>query len=418
MSYDEKVDARLPFSTIKADGEINLLILPVNISEVLAHSVMGPLAFFIIEHWGKNVTTSDQKLELSVKSEQERLFFLGLINRLTNPFPETGYKFSTDKKAPQKKGRACADAELYLGHGNVKYARFEYLPPSVKIGKSKLLSSMVYDMIGMKQRGIAEGILTCIARIAKEKNIKDSNAMEAFNSFLIPIGVIVETIVRKKVIEVRKNGQMIKQSTPIHVGRPSSFLEVLTDIEKEYLKAKEAPWDDIHTITTSYAKGIKIVEIAHFINIYKDAYDRTFDVANKLNSWRAIRRRKFEEYLPKGKKTRSFKTTDIEGFLSWLVETEEEGKFVFNTQNIDLMNFGGLKSCFEEAFLFNQFTKGSSLNTPGIVNKVRRELPREEFASFIAYIGWIPLGRFSEYIGYLTGQQVADPRMEPYDPGD
>lgn len=403
MSYDEKLDTRVPFSVVKDKEDKAILLLPLNIDETLAHPIMGPLTFFIIEKWGPNVSTSDLKVELSEKSEHERLFFLGLINRLNSVFPETGYKFTTDKKAPQKKGRACADAELFLANGNVNYARFEYLPPSVKLGKSKLLSSMFYDLLGMKQQNIASGMMAQIARIAKQKNNNDINAKKAFTSFNIPIGVVIETIVRKKVVEVRKNGQVIKESTPIHVGKPSNFAEVLTPVEKDYLKKKETPWDDIHTMTMEFHKGIPVASIEEFSAAYKKAYEKTFEVANKLNSWRAIRRKKFADYLPKGKKARPFKSTDTEGFFQWLVEPEEDGKSMsFDTSNIDLMNFGHLKACFDETFIYSQFTKGSSLNTPGVMFKIEKTLPPGEFIEFVKYVGWIPLGKFSDYIGYLA----------------
>lgn len=403
MSYDEKLDNRIPFSVVKNKDDKAVLLLPLNIEETLAHPIMGPLTFFLIEKWGPLVTTCDLKIELSEKSEHERLFFLGLINRLNTEFPGTGYKFKTDKKAPQKKGRACADAELFLAHGNMNYARFEFLPPSVKLGKSKLMSSMFYDLLGMKQQNIAAGMMAQIARIAREKNKNDLNAAKAFKEFNIPIGVVVETIVRKKVTEVRKNGQVIKESTPIHVGRPSSFAEVLTDIERDYLKKKETPWDDIHTLTTQYHKGIPVESIPEFSETYKRAYEKTFEIANKLNSWRAIRRKKFEEFLPKGKKARKFKSTDTESFFQWLVEKEEDGKsVVYDTNNIDLMNFAHLKACFDESFIYGQFTKGSSLNTPGVMFKIEKALPSGEFIEFLKYVGWIPLGSFSEYIGYLA----------------
>lgn len=403
MSYDEKVDTRIPFSVVKNKDDKAILLLPLNLDEVLAHPIMGPLTFFLIEKWGPLLATSDLKIELSEKSEHERLFFLGLINRLNAPFPGTGYKFTTDKKAPQKKGRACADAELFLAHGNMNFARFEYLPPSVKIGKSKLLSSMFYDLLGMKQQNVAAGMMAQIARIAKEKNKNDSNAAKAFGEFLVPVGVVVETIVRKKVIEVRKNGQVIKESTPIHVGKPSSFAEVLTSIERDYLKKKELPWDDIHTLTTVYHKGIPVDKIEEFSSAYKKAYEKTFEIANKLNSWRAIRRKKFADFLPKGKKARAFKSTDAEGFFQWLVEPEDDSKSPsFDTQNIDLMNFAHLKACFDESFIYGQFTKGSSLNTPGVMFKIEKALPPGEFIEFLKYVGWIPLGKFSDYIGYLA----------------
>lgn len=403
MTYDEKQDLRTPYSVVKNKDDKAVLLVPLNISDVLMHPIMGPLTFFIIEQWGGATTTSDVKLEMSDKSEAERLFFLGLINRLTNQFPETGYKFKTDKKAPQKKGRACADAELFLAHGNMNFARFEYLPPSVKIGKSKLLSSMFYDLLGMKQMLIAQAMMAQVARIAREKNKNDLNAIKAFKEFKAPIGAVVETIVRKKVVEVKKNGQTIKESTPIHVGRPSGFAEVLTNVERDYLKTKESPWDDIHTLTTKYSSGIPVAEIEEFSGAYKKAYEKTFEIANKLNSWRAIRRKKFADYLPKGKKARPFKSTDIEGFLQWLVEPEDDSKnSTFSSANIDIMNYAHLKACFDETFLYSQFTKGSSLNTPGVMFKIDKVLPRGEFIEFLKYVGWIPLGSFSEYIGYLA----------------
>jgi len=275
------------------------LVLPSNARMMSDDPVFG-IILLMLSYLGVPFMVGDSEMNVPASVETARLFWAGFSNRLTRPIGDRStLNFSISKDSPQESGRACADAEAFLKYSGMPSALF-YLPDSVKfgMGKGKLLSQYVSQLGGA--RGLS-GLGDLPSRLNEVISLLLERQADCWKqcclTYKIPLSVITKNIIKMKKITVVENNKKVDKLRPIHLVKPTAMLEALLESDKALLKTLNGPWDNLVALTEKYAAGVPPVELDNFSEKYKKYYEEQFNNAQKLTSWRAMRRRSIERAL-------------------------------------------------------------------------------------------------------------------------
>lgn len=407
LSYEIKKDVVniLPFSVRRSEERKDFIILPSNYEALLDHSTFGPIILFLIEHF-PNVKLSDQEFIAGSITAYSREFMLGVMNRIRTGLPETGFKFKFEDKSGAAQGRACVDCEYFLRCAKA----FDLERPERFLnqrlfvaGKGKLLNIQVQTLFGAANLKTAQAFLTTLAIVLSNKFTSGARDIDPkFLKYKIDISPIISSITRKvtKQVQNAKTKKMESKIVPVHISKPSTFIEAITDEEIRLLRALEEPWTELDRITQLAIanKGILPADVGRFEKKYKELYNSQNEIVKRLASWRASRRDQIKAFIGKQKKT--FKKNMTSEYLQWVCKGERDRRtrsIVWNEDAIYNMMPIHLQRCLDKKSNIAQYMNKSTILTSGVIHQNKSML---FYGEFLNAFEWVPKG--SDYDLFIT----------------
>jgi len=254
----------------------------------------------------------------------------------------------------------------------------------------KVLTAQIELLNGGSMKAGTRELIVRINESVSEKIAKEPTVKLISGAFKVPYSAAIRGLVRVEKSKDNKNNTIERT---IHVGRPSKFIEVFTNEERDYLRCHEAPWNDLQNLQEKYAKGVPLSELDGLRDAFKKAYNATFEISGKLSGWRANRRNLISKFRPqKGKGALKFKSSDVQELLSWIADATKE-KDLSNEywEKFSIMNPHHLFKNFEDDRVFTKYLIPSSL-AMGNLSDLRHSIDDGEYDEILKWTEWIPRG--------------------------
>jgi hypothetical protein len=384
LQYDAKDSGNTPaFAFYKTRGKDNLTIsLPSNLDIWLESPLWGPLLLYLIE--GNEVNEDSSPLDLPPSTANQRLAIIGFLSRSRQGIPESGFNFTINAKSPQTLGRAHFDNEIFLmaarGYSVNRPTRFTN-PKLYNDKGSKIFNQLIYSLFGKSNIKVANNIISLIGdklnKLDKAQTYDRMFKLYSFNpSQIVPS--ITKKVVKNKLNS--KTGKVEKKAVAIHLSRPSTIVEAVTEEEIKTLASIEEPWDNMKELMTAAKSGLTFNFVNDFEKAYKDLYTKQKEVTSKLSGWRSSRRKLQADFITDtiGKKVKYTRTMHTD-YVKWVCKcfTNRREVVSWNNAAIENLMLIHLENALGISRLqnFSRYSTSEFILQKGLLQKVANETP-------------------------------------------
>jgi len=380
ISY-RAVQSKALFS-IQTSGETEFLLVPKNFNQLLENSTWR-IIMAIITHLGKALKLSDAELLISSTTEDQKLFWGGVMNRVIHGPLGTMKTLSFAPGGDMTAlGRCCFDAEAVLLFSGVVGA-YNYLPETIKYGlsKQKKLTAEINRLAGPGSSSILGQLPQRIEDVIRLKiSEKKSVYKPLVDSYLLSYNQVTSDLVRRK--STGKKGEAPK---PIKLQRLSDRVECILEFDEIYLKRYEGPWDDLKKLSEKYNQGAKLSEVETVRDAYKKAYNKQFEISDKLNSWSANRRQLIAAFKGKGARRVAYTKKQNQDCINFACEQLLDQKG--DSRLFDALSPHHLLASMGENENWTKYTRNVQMkNIDGLYKKVEKLLDEADFKKFDAWV--------------------------------
>jgi len=278
-----------PFFIKSKHGDLEYIIVPANYVTLLEHKEWRAI-HNTLSKLRLPFRLSTKELGIMAEDEKLRRFLVGAMNRCRqDPKDLASLNFSGTK--PHERGRIAVDTLILTRFSGVMNVE-NYLPDSTKLGKLSLLNATLAPLGGAKGLENLNALPSLIreAWVSVLKMHEDRWKAIALSS-KIPFGDAVYDLLRRKNKKVKsKNGKFVEKAVPIHVEDPADEILAFFNDERTYLGSLSEPWDRLKEIHSDYKDGVPVSRLTSFRELYSAQYNKTFEISQSLNSWKARRR--------------------------------------------------------------------------------------------------------------------------------
>jgi hypothetical protein len=362
-----------PFSKQKIEGK-DYLFLPSNYKKLYEDPAWQVVLLFLNTQ-DYILKVSDIEVPYTKTNEQQRLFWAGYVNRLMRGANDAIKNLNFTGTIPSDKGRACADAEVFLTTFKNPSAS-NYLPDTVKFGekKGKYVNSQIALLGGAGGLGGVFELPMRLSEVTKHLIDKTQTSWKRItDATSFPYGRVISSLSAKKKITKMVDGKKVESIKSIHLVQPSKVIEALLDSDQQYLTALDEPWSEMKKLSDEYAnKGVPSDKLVSTEQAYESLYRRQKENSEKLTSWRASRRQAIKEALKiiHPKKTPEYKAAMKADILSTIAEAAVDKDY----EKKDLLRLDSFSprhlTSLVGVSVYEEYTKSSLLDDKtGILRK-------------------------------------------------